>query len=145
MQRKYDIEELDALTTEELWFVRYHAVGVPAVWARVELFARPGVGRSEVDAGSPWGEDLTVELDEPLPALTRPALLASADLGMCRGSEEAAARTRMSGGDAVPEYHTQAEYDRMILQARYAELFCRELHFGWPVPEFAEWAATQQV
>ena len=27
----YDIEEVDALTTEELWFVRYHAMGVPAV------------------------------------------------------------------------------------------------------------------
>ena len=64
---------------------------------------------------------------------------------MCRGSEEAAARTRMSGDDAVPEYLRQAEYDRMILLARYAELFCRELRFGWPVPAFAEWPATRQV
>ena len=103
------------------------------------------MARYEVDAGSPWGKDLTVELNEPPTALTRPALLASADLGMCRGSEEAAARTRMSGEDAVPEYLTRAEYDRMILQARYAELFCRELRFGWPVPAFAEWPATRQV
>ena len=83
----WNLDELDALDTEELRFVRYYAVAAPGPLARIELAGRPGIGRYEVDYPNPWG-DMAVELDEPLPALTRDPRLAAVGAADCHGWHE---------------------------------------------------------
>ena len=131
----WDMDELEALDTEELRFVRYYAVGAVRTIARIELMGRPGVSRYEPDYPNPW-DDMTIELDEPLPAITRDPRLAGAGRPDCYGWEEVHHRNGWEDG-----YLSRDE----LLRTRYADVFIRELHFGWAVPAFKTWARTQKV
>lgn len=130
---EWDMDELDALETEELRFLRYYHVGAPGVFARIELGGRPGVGRYEVDAPNPWGDE-AIEQDEPLPALSRDSRFNAPELLGCIGWAEATLRLNHDGRPPREEW----------TRARYEDTFEREATFGWPLPAFKTWAKRQR-
>jgi hypothetical protein len=139
-----DADELDALNPDELTFLMFYACSHGATMARMALLRRDGVSVRDIEhAGNPWGDE-RIELDEPLPALTRPAILTRAGLADCAGEREANRRMCLSPDD-IGDYYDAGYYRSEILGARYADLYERELHFGWPVPEYEAWAKTQTV
>jgi hypothetical protein len=139
-----DVDEIERLSTDELLFCYFYACPEGSITAWLMLRGRPGFNGRQVDmAGNPWGDE-RLELDEPLPALTRPASLARPDLADCAGDREANRRLCLKP-EQIGDYFDADHYRAEILGARYADLYERELHFGWPVPEYEEWAKTQAV
>lgn len=119
---------------DELVFCHHVACALGSIFAWMELLGREDVNARQASDDEEHWRDVTIELDEPLPALVRDHRLAGPLCKGCVGWSEATLRTSY-----------QAEPPREVwTRARYEDVFLREDHFGWPVPNFATWAKRQR-
>jgi hypothetical protein len=124
------MDELERMAPDELAFLAIHGTPEGSLDAWLAM-----CGRRDIDAHAAVEDarltDIEIVQDEPLPAFTRPDDLAvRQEFAWCVGWEEA---------HAIMRHRPHEER----LRARYRDLYERELHFGWDVPDFDTWAAEQ--